>query len=96
MKVLSIIEQEDGSAIANVEMSQEEHQWLLEYAFKGILQSAITMEQEVEGNFDFITTEIDLMNLEEIDETHFVNDSEKEDAIIIDDDEDLFEGETDL
>ena len=88
MKVLSIIENEDGSAIANVEINQEEQQWLIEYAFRNILQDAIEFEEKEKFNSETYS-EFDLTNLEEL------NKSKKED-VIIDDDEDLFEGETDL
>jgi len=88
MKVLSIIENEDGSAIANVEINQEEQQWLIEYAFRSILQDAIEFEEKEKFNSETYS-EFDLTNLEEL------NKSKKED-VIIDDNEDLFEGETDL
>ena len=41
MKILDLLEKPDGSAIMQVDLSQEEVRMLIEYALVGLLQEAI-------------------------------------------------------
>jgi hypothetical protein len=46
MKVLKVIDQEDGSAIVDLEMSSEESNFFLRYAILDILRKQIKIEGE--------------------------------------------------
>jgi len=46
MKVLEIVEREDGSADVELEMSEEEHKLLIQYAVVNLLKEAIEREEK--------------------------------------------------
>jgi len=50
MEVLSIEEQEDGSAIINLEMTKEENDLLVEYAVVSLLKKEIEKHKEMIEN----------------------------------------------
>ena len=45
MKVLNITENDDGSSTVNLDLSQEEAQYLLEQGFITLLEKAVTEEK---------------------------------------------------
>jgi len=50
MKILEIKEQENGSAILDIEMTEKEKNFIIEYGFNEMLKKSIgNFEKEVEG-----------------------------------------------
>jgi hypothetical protein len=41
MKVIDVVEQEDGSAIVNIDMTEQEINWFVEYAVNDILRKQV-------------------------------------------------------
>ena len=46
MEVISVTDQEDGSAIVELDMTEEEQNWLIGHAVRDLLQRAIDSESK--------------------------------------------------